>query len=157
VILATWAAAILSLSPAAPPRADPPSPPGDADVTDLELGDLVSSRPLGPSPRARALAGRRVRLVGFMVDMEDPPRGGFFLAARPIRCDEEGAGTGDLPPDAVRVVLRDPPAEPFPFHPGWIEALGELEVGADVDDEGRVSFFRVVVARPEDLRALVLR
>jgi len=118
----------------------------------LELGELVrpGAKP-GPSAKARALQNQRVRLVGFMVQLEDPPRGAFYLAARPVRCDEGGAGTGDLPPDAVRVVVRSAAAEEIPFYPGAVEVTGVLVIGAETDDEGRPSYFRLILDRPEDL------
>ncbi len=120
-----------------------------ADAPRLEAGELLAPGPrLAPSARALALDGRRVRLVGFMAELEDPPRGGFYLAPRPVRCDEEGAGTGDLPPDAVRVIVRSAVGEEIPFLPGPIEATGVLVLGNAADADGRVSLFRLVLDRP---------
>jgi len=118
----------------------------------LELRELLSpgAKP-GPSARARALRNRRVRLVGYMAELEDAPRGAFYLASRPVRCDEGGAGTGDLPPDAVRVVVRSAAAEEVPFYPGLLEVTGVLVIGGETDGEGRPSFFRLILDRPEDL------
>jgi hypothetical protein len=60
--------------------------PGEAvQITFADL--LVPGPKLAPSPRLAALAGRRVRLIGFMAELEDPPRGAFYLTARPVRCD----------------------------------------------------------------------
>ncbi len=109
---------------------------------------VSSRRELLPSPRLKALAGRRVRLTGFMVRMEDPPRGAFYLAPRPVDCDESGAGTGDLPPEAVRVVVRSSPEETPPWMPQPVEVVGVLDLGPQVDEGGRVSAIRIVLDRP---------
>jgi hypothetical protein len=86
-----------------------------------------------------------------MAQLEDPPRGAFYLASHPVRCDEGGAGTGDLPPDAVRVVVRSAATEEIPFYPGLLEVTGVLVIGAETDDGGRPSFFRLILDRPGDL------
>lgn len=126
--------------------------PGDPPL--LLAGELLAPGPrLQPSARARALDGRRVRLAGYMAELEEPPRGAFYLAPRPVRCDEGGAGTGDLPPDAVRVIVRSAPDEVLPQVPGPIEATGVLVVGNAADADGRVSLFRLVLERREHARA----
>lgn len=78
-----------------------------------------------------------------MVDMESPPSGGFYLAARPIRCDEAGAGTGDLSPETVLVIVTSARNKPVPFVSGPLEISGVLEVGNQTDKDGRVSAFRL--------------
>ena len=139
--LAAIAALLLAADPAALPL--------------LPLDGLVTAGPRGlaPSPLARALAGRRVRAVGHMARLEDPPPASFYLTARPVDCDEGGAGTGDLPPDAVRVSVRSAGGAPIRWLPGLIEVTGLLEVGAEADADGRVAFFRLRLDRPEDLAA----
>jgi hypothetical protein len=116
----------------------------------LAFGELfvASARELRPSPRLQALAGRRVRLTGFMVRMEDPPRGAFYLAPRPVDCDESGAGIGDRPPEAVRVVVRSSRQEVLPWVPRPLEVTGVLELGPQADEAGRVSAIRIVLDRP---------
>ncbi len=108
--------------------------------------------PLRPSERLVALAGQRVRMVGFMARLEDPPKGAFWLVPRPTECDESGAGIGDLPPDAVRVVVRSASGKPISFVPGALAVTGVLEVGNLADEDGRVSAVRVVLDRPSDMR-----
>ncbi len=122
------------------------------ELPTLRFGELVEAGPtgLGPSPRARALAGARIRLVGYMVHSgeEQPEIGAFWLAPRPMRSDESGAGTGDLPPEAVRVVVRDRAAGPSEHIEGPIAVTGVLEVGNQADEEGRVSAFRLLLDAP---------
>ncbi|HEX7624318.1 MAG TPA: hypothetical protein VF400_12155 [Anaeromyxobacteraceae bacterium] len=103
------------------------------------------------SRRARALDGKRVRLAGFMVEMELPPRGAFYLVPRPLLADESGGGTADLPPQAVRVVVRSSPGEAIPFVARPSEVTGVLVLGNAVDEEGRVSAIRLVLDRREDV------
>jgi hypothetical protein len=123
--------------------------PGAPKAEPLAFGELFvpSPRELRPSPRLQALDGRRVRLTGFMVRMEVPPRGAFYLASRPVDCDESGAGTGDLPPEAVRVVVRSSPGEVVPWVPSPLEVTGVLELGPEADEAGRVSAIRIVLDR----------
>jgi hypothetical protein len=124
--------------------------PGEA--VQISFSDLLVPGPrLTPSPKLAALAGRRVRMVGFMAELEAPPRGAFYLTARPVRCDEGGGGTGDLPPDAVRVIVRSASDQEIPFYPGAIEVAGVLDLGAGADEEGRPSSFRITLDRPEDI------
>jgi hypothetical protein len=132
------------------PSAEGASPPGQA--VQISFGDLLAPGPkLVPSPRLKALVGRRIRLVGFMAQLEEPPRGGFYLTSGPVRCDEGGAGTADLPPDAVRVIVRSAADQEIPFYPGAIEVSGVLAVGAAADPDGRPSSFRITLDRPEEI------
>jgi hypothetical protein len=97
----------------------------------LALSELLApSLALEPSDKARALLGKRVRVTGFMADMELPPRGGFFLVAHPLHCDEGGAGTADLPPESLFVISDRPAAESIPQIAGPIDVVGTLELGA---------------------------
>jgi hypothetical protein len=137
----------LPLLAAPPAAAAEPREAVQVSFTDL----LVPGPKLAPSPKVASLAGRRVRLVGFMAELEAPPRGAFYLTARPVRCDEGGGGTGDLPPDAVRVIVRSASDQEIPFYPGAIEVAGVLDLGAGADEEGRPSSFRITLDRPEDI------
>lgn len=101
--------------------------------------------PLVPSRQLLAARGQRVRIVGFMAEMELPPAQGFYLTSRPISCDEAGGGTADLPPDAVRVLITPAPARPIPHLPGPIEITGVLETGAKDERDGTVSHIRLLL------------
>lgn len=151
---AIWLLAELTFAVAlaAPDRPADAAPSGPAP---LELRELLQEGPAGPGPsdRARALHGRRVRLRGFMARMEEAPRGAFWLTARPLRCDEGGAGTGDLPLDAVRVVVRSSPDQEIAWLPGAIEVTGVLQVGREVDAGGGTSGFRLLLDRADDRAA----
>lgn len=143
------AAAAAPAAKAAPAASGPETAPKDG-VPTLLLAELVESgrAGLGPSAKARAHAGSRVRFVGFMARMEEPQVGAFWLAPHPVECDEGGAGTGDLPLEAVRVVVRSHPAEPVEHQEGPIAVTGVLEVGNRPDPAGRVSAFRLLLDAP---------
>ena len=117
------------------------------------LAALVAVGPggLAPSGLARSLDGRRVRLVGYMAHLEAPAPGVFWLASRPVDCDEGGGGTADLPPDAIRVEVRSAAGAAVRWLPGPIEITGHFRVGPDADARGRVAHLHVVLDREEDL------
>jgi hypothetical protein len=138
--------------PAATPTSEAPALPAPAPSAPdarLELRELVTrGQTLAPSAKAESLAGKRVITTGYMAQMELAPKGAFYLASRPVRCDEAGAGTADLPPDALLVLtdaLRD---RVVPFVPGPIEVSGVLEVGNRTNAEGRTSGFRLTLDAP---------
>jgi len=86
---------------------------------------------LKPSAKLLGLAGRRVRLIGFMARMEEPPDGAFYLCPRPVVCDESGGGTGDLPVEAVLVMVPSARGRKVPFVNRAVEVTGILSVGSD--------------------------
>lgn len=133
--------------------ADPAGPAAVLSTLPLEALVAVGPRGPGPSPRALALHGRRVRLIGHMARLEVPPEGAFFLAATPVACDEAGGGTADLPPGAVRVEVRGAAGAPVRWLPGPLEVTGRLEVGPRTDAAGRTAHFTLLLDRPEDLGA----
>jgi hypothetical protein len=100
------------------------------------------------SPRVEGLTGQRVRVTGYMVQMEDPPEGAFYLAGHPVFQDESGGGTGDIPPESLRVRVREVEGAQVPFTPKLVEVVGTLEVGREEDAEGRVSLVRLVLEEP---------
>jgi hypothetical protein len=122
-----------------------------ADPAALAFSEFFrpASARLQPSDKLTALEGQRVRLVGFMAQMEDGPSGAFYLAARPVNCDEGGAGTGDLPPDAVLVVVPWSAGAGIPFLPGPLEVVGTLNLGAATRQDGSPSRIRIVLDSPQ--------
>ena len=81
---------------------DGPARPPET-LTFREARSGLGERAFLPERVAR-LAGQPVRIVGYMAHfLEDPPKGMFYLCPLPVSLDEGGAGTGDLPPDHIRV------------------------------------------------------
>jgi hypothetical protein len=155
VLYTLTAAALLFSAAPAPGPTRPLASASTAQLPTLPLEALVASGPRGlePSGRARALNGQRVRLIGHMAHLEEAPGGAFYLAARPVECDEGGGGNADLPPEAVRVVVRSAAGTPVRWLPGPIEVTGRFEVGGEADADGQVAWFRLVLDRLEDLAA----
>lgn len=124
-----------------------------AEAPRLAFGDFfeTSSQEINPSAQLLALAGQRVKLVGFMAKMEVAPKGAFYLTPRPVSCDEEGGGTADLPPEAVYVVVRSSTGQEIPHSPRALEVTGLLEVGYHVEADDRVTHIRLLLDRPQDL------
>lgn len=142
---ATVAAAVAG----SPPRSSstPRVAPTSDDALLLEFGELLASDsgPLRPSEKLQAANGKRVRVVGFMAQMEVPPPNGFYLTRRPVSCDEGGAGIGDLPPDAIRVLARTSRPSPamLPYVSGRVEVRGTLELGPLEEPDGTISRIRI--------------
>jgi hypothetical protein len=122
-----------------------------ADPAALAFSEFFrpASTRLQPSDKLTGLDGQRVRIVGFMAQMEDGPSGAFYLAARPVNCDEGGAGTGDLPPDAVLVVVPWSAGAEIRFLPGPLEVVGTLHLGAATRQDGSPSRIRIVLDSPQ--------
>jgi hypothetical protein len=121
------------------------------EPTALAFSDFFrpASTKLQPSDRLLALDGQRVRIHGFMAGMEEGPSGAFYLTSRPVNCDEGGAGTGDLPPDAVLVVVPWAAGAEIPFLPGQLEVAGTLHLGVATRQDGSPSRIRIVLDPPQ--------
>ena len=109
---------------------------------ELERGELK------PSARLLALNGKHVRLIGFMVQMENTPSGAFYLCEHPIFCDEEGGGTADLPPESVLVLVSSYSGKTISFIPGALEVTGTLEYGRKEGPDDQISFIRLILDKP---------
>lgn len=102
------------------------------DVAELRFRD-VYALPVGPrgletTDRLRELDGRRVRLVGYMVQAD--VAGGFVLSPLPAALGDADEGLADdLPPSAVLVELPRDAALRSGHMPGLIQVTGVLRVG----------------------------
>ena len=67
-----------------------PPPPAAETLAFRDFFERGTSA-LEPSAKLLALDGKRVRIVGFMAQMEEPPRGAFYLCSRPVLAAEGGA------------------------------------------------------------------
>ena len=132
----------------------PPRPPAPAGVTDLEFSEffspVIGDRGLEVTDKLRALAGQRVRLVGFMVRQSLPTPGVLLLAPQPIQVDEvEYGACDDLPPQVVRVFVPLPAGIQVPLTPGPLLLTGTIEVGQQPEPDGRNSFIRLRLDTPD--------
>jgi hypothetical protein len=142
------AGALGLLAPAA--RAVPP--------LELSFSDFfvqpIGPRGLEPTDRLKAANGRDVRLVGFMVQREQPVRGQFLLTPRPVAMAEHADGEADdLPASTVTVLLPEAQHDRLVAHrPGPLALTGRLEFGPAEDATGRVSWIRLHLS-PDALAA----
>jgi hypothetical protein len=125
-------------------RAALPLPP--ADVTDLKFREFyklpVGPKGLDPTERLLGLDGKKVRLVGYMVQEEHPQAGAFILSPIPTALGDEDESLADDLPPAVVFVHTGLPA-PVPHRGGLISVSGRLAVGAADEPGGRVSLVRL--------------
>ncbi len=99
------------------------------------------------SDKIKSLAGKRVKVVGFMAKFEEldkPITGAFYLCPQPMTNDESGAGIGDLPVNAIRVTVSRLAGKPVAHQRGALIVTGKLEVGSREEPEGLFSFVRIV-------------
>lgn len=147
--------ALLALAalPAALPATAQTAAPVELAFADFFV-QPIGPRGLEPTARLKAAAGREVRLVGFMVQREQPQAGRFLLAPRPVSMSEHADGEADdLPAATVTVLLPEPQRQRVVAHQGGPVALtGRLAYGPAEDETGRVSWLRLHLA-PEALAA----
>ena len=109
----------------------------------------TSTQGLNPTNKLIHLKNKRVRLTGFMAQMENELEGSFYLVPRPIFCDEEGGGNADIPPEAVLVMVPFRNRQKIPFVQGLLEVTGILEIG-NKEENGRVSSIRLIMDGPAE-------
>jgi hypothetical protein len=141
---------VTAVEPAGPVGLKPRVGAARADAVRLDFAEMLAPDPgaLRPSSKVTALAGKRVRLVGYMAHMTIAPRGAFYLVPKRLFCDEAGGGSADLPPTAVRVVVPSASGHEIAFNPRPLEVTGVLEVGNHAEDDGHTSNFRIVLDGP---------
>jgi hypothetical protein len=130
-----------------------PTPP--AGVAELKFAEMFKSpvgpKGLEPTEQLRLLDGKRVRMVGYVVQQAHPLAGAFMLSPLPVVAgDEDESLADDIPPSAVLVRLPNAKDARIPSLPGLIQVSGTLHVGAS-EAGGRVTAARV------DLDALAER
>ncbi len=146
---------LVSVLAALPSRGQPPAPllpPLPAGVAALEFSDFFV-RPVGPrglelTEKLLSLDGKRVRLLGYMVQQEEPRPGTFLLCERPLLIDEHEGGYADLPPAHVRVLVPTAADRVLPHTPRPLLLTGTLSVGNRREPDGSVSLVRLTLDAP---------
>ncbi len=122
------------------------------DVTDLKFGEFfkmpIGPRGLDPSEKLLSLAGKRVRIVGYMVRQETPAAGVFMLVPLPVALgDEDEALSDDLPASTVFVhvgqAAQSESSKPVPHYAGLLRLTGTLSLGSFDEPDGHVSTVRL--------------
>jgi hypothetical protein len=128
-----------------------------ADTVELKFKDFFA-KPVGPrglemTPKLLALDGKRVRILGYMAQQEDPHPGFFMLTPVPVTVAEASAGVADdLPPATLFVHLPLSQVNEVTSHQsGLLVLTGTLSVGNREQRDGRISMVRLQLdAAPEN-------
>lgn len=116
-----------------------------AGVTDLKFRELfklpVGPKGLEPTEKLAGLDGKRVRIIGYMVQQDPPIAGGFMLSPLPVAAgDADDAYADDIPASAIFVTLPKGAGVIVPPLAGLIQLTGTLRVGArEMTGAGRVA------------------
>ena len=129
-------------------------PPLPAGVSELKFSDFfvqpVGARGLTLTDKLRRLDGKRVRLLGYMVQEEKPTPGIFILSPYPAQIhDHDNALADDLPPSVVHVSVPTSRDQPVPHSPRLLLLTGTLSVGNRTEADGRISMVRLAADAPE--------
>jgi hypothetical protein len=120
----------------------------------LSFGELYKSRTvLGMEfgARTRALAGKTVRMLGYMAPPLKADARFFVLTRAPVSVCPFCSSDADWPSDIVVVTLAD--STDFPQDGTPVAVTGTLEVGSSKDNEtGFVSLLRITNAQVERYR-----
>jgi hypothetical protein len=122
-----------------------PAPEGMTDLKFREFFRLpVGPRGLEPTEKLISLAGKGVRIVGFMAHHETPMADTFILSPVPVTLgDEDESLADDLPVSVIFVHSAQSEGRTFPFYPGLLRLTGTLSVGAQEEADGHVSTVRL--------------
>jgi hypothetical protein len=129
------------------------------DIAELKFRDFfvmpVGPRGLEMTPKLLALDGRRVRILGYMAQQDEPHPGFFMLTPVPVNVAEACDGMADdLPPSTLFVHL--PPAQAnrvASYQSGLLVLTGTLSVGNREEGDGRISMVRLQLDAPSDTQA----
>ena len=118
-------------------------------VTELRFRDFFRT-PVGPtgleiSDTLRQADGQTVRLVGYMVQQENPAPGRFLLTSNPVQISKHADGNANNLPPATVVVYIDPSQHDWavPHVRGLVTVSGKLSVSRHEESDGRVSWVRL--------------
>ncbi|MDF9392259.1 MULTISPECIES: hypothetical protein [Methylococcus] len=105
----------------------------------------VGPRGLEPTDKLRSLAGKRVRVHGYLVQEEEPFPGLFMLTPVPVTLAELADGPADyLPPATLFAHVSGENAKKIlTYRPGSWTLTGTLELGVREEPNGRVSYARL--------------
>jgi hypothetical protein len=132
-----------------------------AGVTQLEFSDFFR-HPVGPrglelTESLLQLEGKRVRILGYMIQQSDPASRCFLFSPRPVKMHEREYGFADELPASTMHVFTDASApETVPFTPGPLLLTGTLSVGNRQEPSGRVSLVRLQLDPPTEAQRKAL-
>ena len=123
-------------------------PPLPAGVTELKFSELfvspIGDRGLTFTEKLRSLDGKRVRVLGYMAQQEQPVPGMFLFSTIPVRLNEEHYGLADDLPAATMFVFMPAQRDQVVRHaPGLMLLTGTLSIGNHEEADGRISAVRL--------------
>ncbi len=129
-----------------------------ADIAELKFRDFflmpVGARGPEMGPKLLALDGRRVRILGYMVQADEPQPGYFLLAPVPVEAGEApGAMADDLPATLFVQLPQAQANRVAPYQAGLLVLTGTLGVGNRQEGNGLVSTVRLQLDAPSDTQA----
>lgn len=124
----------------------PPPPPAITDLKPSEIYEPIGGGGLRYTRKVLALDGRRVRILGYMVDRDTPVPGLLLLAPLPARLHEREAGQADdLPAATLFVIVPGRAGQILPHTPGPLLLTGTLQLGNREEADGRISSVRLIL------------
>jgi|GEM_PF-4717075 len=129
----------------------PPVPEG---VTDLAFQEFfqnpVGPRGLEPTAKLLSLNGKRVRILGYVAEMERTNKRNIIFAPVPLKPQPEEYGLADeIPAAHVLVTIPGDPDKQVPLVSGALLLTGALSVGNSTAD-GETSFVRMLLDTPAE-------
>jgi hypothetical protein len=132
----------------------PPLPEGVEELSFQEFyKNPVGPRGLEPSTKLLSLNGKRVRVLGFVAEMELANKRNIILAPLPLKPQPEEYGLADeIPAAHILVTIPGDPSVQVPFQSGPLLLAGTITVGNSTAD-GETSFVRMVLDAPAEADA----
>ncbi len=123
------------------------APPSNS-VIDIKFREFfkmpIGPRGLEPTDKLLSLNGKRVRIIGYMVNAEEPSPGPFILAPLAVSMAEKEDGPADdMPASTLFVHIENGEKLIVPHVPGLLTLTGILELGNKEESDGRVSSIRL--------------
>lgn len=128
-------------------------PPLASDMTDLAFNEFfkmpIGPHGLEPTEKLLNLNNKRVRVLGYMAEEEEPTPGLFMLAAQPVSVAEKADGMADdLSAATLFIRMPDQDAGKMLAHRSGLWVLtGTLQLGNEEEANGRTSFVRLIMAQ----------
>ncbi|MDD5034970.1 MAG: hypothetical protein PHE55_09450 [Methylococcaceae bacterium] len=127
------------------------TPVSSVGVSELNLREMfkvpVGPQGLEPTEKLLSLKDKRVRVIGHMVHEQEPTPGIFMLSPLPVGLAEKEDGPADDLP-AATLFVHMPSADAnklMAFRPGLWTLTGKLDLGSREEDNGRVSYVRLLL------------
>jgi hypothetical protein len=119
-------------------------------VSELKFRDFFVN-PVGPAglaltEKVKDLEGKRVRILGYMVQKENKCPGTFLLTPLPVQLHEEHYGLADDLPAATLFVFDAANRDKYvKYTPNLLRVTGILSLGNREESDGRISVVRLTL------------